>query len=252
VTTSLKTTSNTFLDGRVSLRQPERGFRSGLDAVFLAAACPAQGGEHVLEAGCGAGAASLCLVARVPGVLVTGVEIEADLAALANENAMANGTARSFKAVAADITFSWTKLEALGLRRESYDHVIANPPFYAVGRSKAARDTQNARARAMHEDGLDAWMRFLSAAAKPGATCTIVHAAEALPQVVKVFEGRFGAMVVTPVYPKANAAAIRILVTGKKGSRAPFSIAPGIVLHEADGVQSKAAEAILRGGCGLN
>ena len=53
------------LDGRVRYAQPRRGFRSGIEPVLLAAAIPARQGSHVLEGGCGAGAALLCLAARV-------------------------------------------------------------------------------------------------------------------------------------------------------------------------------------------
>ena len=49
------TTEDSVLDGRVRLRQPVRGYRAGLDAALLAAACDAGPGARVIEAGCGAG-----------------------------------------------------------------------------------------------------------------------------------------------------------------------------------------------------
>ncbi len=89
--------TDTFLDGRVKARQPDSGFRSGTDAVMLAAAVPAQAGESALELGAGSGAASLCLAARVPGVVVTGVEIDGALVSLARDNAAANGLQARFE-----------------------------------------------------------------------------------------------------------------------------------------------------------
>jgi tRNA1(Val) A37 N6-methylase TrmN6 len=62
----------TFLDGKVRVEQSATGFRSGLDAVMLAAAVPARPGQAALELGAGAGTASLCLAARVPHVTITG------------------------------------------------------------------------------------------------------------------------------------------------------------------------------------
>ncbi|MCX7588227.1 hypothetical protein OUA97_17660, partial [Phenylobacterium sp. 58.2.17] len=44
-----------LLGGRVLLRQGVRGYRAGMDAALLAAACDAADGARVLEAGCGAG-----------------------------------------------------------------------------------------------------------------------------------------------------------------------------------------------------
>ncbi len=233
------------------MRQPKTGFRSGLDAVILAAACPAKPGDRVLEAGCGAGVASLCLLARVSGIDVTGVEASEELAALAQENAIANGFGEVFHAIAADVTAPWSVLEGAGLQREAYDHVIANPPFYTHGRARLSNDARKARSRAMDEGGLDGWFRFLAGAAKPGGTATVIHTAEALPELLLAAGVRFGGLHLIPLHPGAGAPAIRIVMSGKKGSRAPLSLASGLVLHEADGTPTSAARAILRDGSGL-
>ena len=247
----LDTTRDAFLNGRVHVRQPAQGFRSGLDAVFLAAACPARSGDAILEAGCGAGVASLCLLARVSGVAVTGVEADPALAALARENAAANGFGECFEAIAGDVTAPWSALEGR-LRREAYDHVIANPPFYVHGRARLSKDGRNARSRAMEAGSLGIWLRFLASAAKPGGTATVIHTAEAVPQLLDAFEGRFGALRLIPLYPKAGVPAIRAILSGTKGSRGPFSLAPGVVLHEEDGTPTSAAKAILRDGVALS
>jgi tRNA1(Val) A37 N6-methylase TrmN6 len=239
------TTHDAFLDGRIHVRQPAKGFRSGLDAVFLAAACPAASGDTVLEVGCGAGVASLCLLARARGAGVTGVEADPALAALARENAAANGLEASFEAVAADAGTPWSSLDGL-LRREGYDHVMANPPFHVHGRTRLSKDGRNARSRAMPEGGLEQWLRFLAAAAKPGGSATVIHMAEALPQLLAAFEGRFGGLLLLPLHAKVRTPAIRVILRGIKGSRAPFSIAPGIVLHDEDGTPTAAARAVLR------
>lgn len=242
-----RTTRDAFLDGRLMVRQPAEGFRSGLDAVFLAAACPAKNGDQILEAGCGAGVASLCLAARVPGAKVIGVEVDPDLADLARENIRQNDLAARCRVLTADIAAPRSELEALGLKREAYEHVIANPPFYGAGRARASGNERRTRAHIMEDGGLDMWLRFLAGSAKPGGTCTIIHTPQALPELLTAFEGRFGGLRLLPLHPKRNADAIRIIISGKKGSRAPLYLAPGIVLHEDDGRPSDAAVAILRG-----
>jgi tRNA1Val (adenine37-N6)-methyltransferase len=72
----------------VHVWQPKNGYRAGVDPVLLAAACPARPGDRVLELGCGVGVASLCLATRVDAVSVTGIERQADYAALARRNAL--------------------------------------------------------------------------------------------------------------------------------------------------------------------
>ena len=49
-------TDDKFLMGRLRLLQPARGYRAATDPVLLAAACPAEGGQSVLDLGCGDGA----------------------------------------------------------------------------------------------------------------------------------------------------------------------------------------------------
>ena len=86
-------TRNAFLGGRVHLWQPVRGYRAGIDPVCLAAAVPARATQCVLDLGCGAGAATLCLGARVAGLDLTGVEMQPAYADLARRNATGNGQA---------------------------------------------------------------------------------------------------------------------------------------------------------------
>ena len=72
-----------FLMGRLRLLQPLRGYRAATDPVLLAAACPATPGQSVLDLGCGAGAAALCLATRVPGLALAGLEVQPEYADLA-------------------------------------------------------------------------------------------------------------------------------------------------------------------------
>src|SRR2546428_8646738 len=90
---SAEVTEDAALGGRLRLKQPTRGHRVGHDAILLAASCPAVAGDAVVDLGAGVGGAGLALAVRVGGTSVTLVEIDADLAALAAENAQRNGLA---------------------------------------------------------------------------------------------------------------------------------------------------------------
>ena len=83
-------TEDAFLGGRLRLLQPAKGYRAGVDPVLLAASVPAKAGQRVLELGCGVGAALLCLGRRVPGLSLTGVEIQPLYAYCARCNALGN------------------------------------------------------------------------------------------------------------------------------------------------------------------
>src|SRR5262249_57456631 len=81
-------TDDAILGGQLRLRQPAKGYRTGIDPVFLAAAAPPA--ATALDLGCGAGAAALCLAWRRPGVAVAGLELQPALAALARKNVQRN------------------------------------------------------------------------------------------------------------------------------------------------------------------
>jgi len=230
--------SETFLDGRVKVTQPESGFRSGLDAVMLAAAVPAIAGQTVLELGAGAGTASLCLAARVPGILVTGVEIDAGLAALAARNAAANDMDCRF--VAADIFALPSEL------KRDFDQVLVNPPFHGEGHISP----DEARTVALMDGGkLGDWLKLGLQRTVSGGFFTAILRADRLNEALAVLPER-GACAY-PLWPKAGEAAKRVIVQVRKGSQAPFVLLPGMVLHQADGSYTLAAEAILRHGRAL-
>jgi tRNA1Val (adenine37-N6)-methyltransferase len=230
--------SETFLDGRVKVAQPENGFRSGLDAVMLAAAVPAGAGQAGLELGAGAGTASLCLLARVAGLLVTGVEIDPALAALAARNAAANGADCKF--VAADIFALPPDL------KRDFDQVFANPPFHGEG--QASPDL--ARAAALMDGGkLADWLKLGLQRTVSGGFFTAILRADRLNEALAALPER--GVCVFPLWPKAGETPKRVIVQARKSSHAPFVLLPGMVLHNSDGSYTLAAEAILRHGRAL-
>jgi tRNA1(Val) A37 N6-methylase TrmN6 len=245
------TSTDDFLGGCISVIQPRGGHRAGSDAVFLAAAVPARAGERVLDIGAGVGVAGLCLLARVSGVYVTAVEIDKRLVALAARNAAKNGFDRHFRAVAADVTSHVKTLGEAGLQREGYHHLMANPPFYDKTKVRAAPDSARATAHVMGEEGLSAWVRFCATMSAKNGLLTLIHRPDCLEDLLALLDGRFGDVTVFPLFPRAGEAATRIIVQASKGSRAGTRLLPGLILHDADGRYTPAAEAVLRGGAAI-
>ncbi len=245
-------TDDTFLGGALRIRQPATGYRAGLDAVMLAAAVSIEGsGARVLDVGAGVGTAGLCLARRITSARVTLFEREPGLALLARENVERNGLAERVNVIEGDVGLSAETARALGLQSEGFDHVIANPPYHDADGGTPASDPLKAGAHAMPDEGLERWARFMARMAVPGGAVTVVHKAEALSRLLAAFDGRFGALRILPLHPRESAPAHRIIVAGRKGSRAPLILLPGFVLHGEDGTFTPEAQAILRGGAAL-
>jgi tRNA1(Val) A37 N6-methylase TrmN6 len=242
----LAQTTDAVLGGRVVLRQPADGYRVAIDPILLAAACPAQAGETIVDLGCGIGTAALCVAARVLGVQCIGVDIQASLIDLAVENARANGLHDRVRFLCGDILDP-----ALPVYAAPADQAIVNPPYLPRGRATVSANPIKALANVEGDADLEAWVTAAARAAKPGGRVTFIHRADRLPELLTVFAARFGGIVTLPLHPKENAPAHRVIVSGRLGQRGPATLLPGLVLHQADGAFTAAAQRILRDGAPL-
>jgi tRNA1(Val) A37 N6-methylase TrmN6 len=240
------TTLDRLLGGRVLLEQPARGFRASVDAVLLAAAVVAEPGAAVLDAGCGTGAASLCLACRRADVAVLGIEVDPATAALAAANARRNGLADRVGIEVGDLL-----APPPGRKGQPCAAVMTNPPFNPPGgRGPKVAD----RARAMVEAATTAdWLAACLERLSTGGRLCLVHRADRLPAVLAALEGPTGAIEILPLWPAAGGqSAKRVLVRCRKGARSPAVLRQGLVLHTPTGMFTEAAEAILRHGAALD
>ena len=240
---SSTTTRDAFLGGRIEIHQPADGYRAGGDPVFLAAAIAARPGAEVLDLGCGVGTASLCLLARLPEIAVTGLELQPELAALAAANAAANGLAERFAVLAGGLL---TPPEILLGRR--FDHVMTNPPWLEAASNQRPRTASKSTGHLESDAaGLAVWLRQAVKFLKRKGTLTVIHRADRLGDLLAVLATLpVGGVRILPLWPRRGQPAIRVVVTARKEVRSPAELLPGLVLHEDDGRFTTAAEDILR------
>lgn len=217
-------TCNAFLGGQLHLWQPESGYRAGVDPILLAAATPAQTGQSVLELGCGAGAAILSLGARVPGLALTGVELQPNYAGLARRNAGENRI--DLEVVQADLNALPSEL-----RQRQFDHVIANPPYYREGAHSSAQDA--GRSRALGEvTPLADWIAVAAKRLAPKGYLHVIQRADRLPDLLAACAGRMGSPEVLPLSARADRKPDLIVLRARKGGRAAFILHAPRILHE--------------------
>ncbi len=232
---------DTLLDGRVALRQPAAGFRTAIDPVLLAATVEAAPGETVLDAGCGVGPAALCLAVRLTEVHVTGLDRDPGLVDIAGRNAAATGVSDRVGFVCGDVA-----APPLPVAPESFDHVIANPPHLESGGGRDSPHPGKRAATVETDIALGGWLTACIRLVRHKGSVTLIHRADRLDAVLAEARGRLGGLVVFPLWPGAAKPAKRVIVRGRKGVATPLRLAPGLVLHEADGAFTAAAEAVLR------
>jgi tRNA1(Val) A37 N6-methylase TrmN6 len=232
-----------ILDGRLRLFQPKRGHRFGHDAILLAAAVPAKPGQRVAEFGAGVGAAALALLARVPGIDATLIEIDAGLCALAKHNIARNGFSDRARVLARDVA-------APPAERGAFDHIFMNPPFNTANHQPSP-DPGRRQAHAAPSGLLQQWIEGAHIALRGGGTLTLISRADGLADVIDALAGGFGGVAILPVYPSPGRPAVRLLAQAQKGSRAALRITPSLTLNDAALRSTTEAEAILRQGAAL-
>lgn len=221
-----------LLGRRVQLVQFVRGYRAAVDPVLLAAAVPAEPGQRVLDLGLGAGAASLCLAARVPGLTLVGVERDAGAAALARVNAgLAEGalTGGALTVVEADVGARLRGTE--DPRAQPFDHVLTNPPFLEEVRADPPPDPGRRAAHVEGGIGLGDWIAAGLRRLKPGGSFTIIMRADRLAEILTALTGPAGDIRVLPVHTVGDGRpAGRVIVQARKGRRAPLTLLAPLVL----------------------
>jgi tRNA1(Val) A37 N6-methylase TrmN6 len=217
-------TCDDFIGGRVRLWQPKLGYRAGVDPVLMAASVPAKTGQSVLELGCGTGAAILCLANRVKGLNLTGVELNPAYADLARRNASENGI--NMQVVTADLVDLPKDLSA-----KSFDHVIANPPYYREGSATGPLDS--GRHKALSEvTALSDWIDVALRRLLPGGWLTIIQRADRLADILTPLQGRSGGTLVLPIVPRQGRAASLVIVQTRKGGRADLKLLSPLIMHQ--------------------
>lgn len=245
MTDAIVTTEDGFLGGQLRLRQPKSGHRAGHDAILLAAATSARTGQRVVDFGAGVGTAGLAVAWRVPGIALTLVEIDTQLAELARENAAANGLPA--EVVCLNIAASADVFVAAGLRPDSVDLVVMNPPFNDPARHRASPDKAREIAHVATAATLQTWVHAARRLLKSGGVLTLIWRADGLADVLAALDRGFGSLAIMPVHGDAAAPAIRVLVRAVKGGRAPASIEPGIALRDAEGAPDLYIAKVLAG-----
>ncbi|MEH2567558.1 tRNA1(Val) A37 N6-methylase TrmN6 [Bradyrhizobium sp. AZCC 2289] len=241
----LDVTEDGFLGGQLRLRQLKSGHRAGHDAMLLASATPARPGDRVADFGAGVGAAGLAVAKRVTDVDLVLVEIDATLASLARENAAANAIAA--EVIVLDVESAAGAFAAAGLRPDSVDAVLMNPPFNDPARHRISPDKARETAHVASATTLENWIHAARRLLKPKGMLTLIWRADGIAEVLAALERGFGSLQILPVHADVTAPAIRVLIRAVKGGRAPTQIRAALLLNDESGLPNKQVQEVLAG-----
>lgn len=233
---------DSFFKGRLHVTQPLNGYRFSIDAVLLAAELEPQTGETVLDLGTGCGIIPLILSTRHPGLQITGVEIQSELARLAQQNIVENRYEEAIKVRNIDLK-TLPDAETPG----PFDWVVSNPPYRRPGTGRINPDQQKALAR--FEINVDLAQLIQTAARllrRGGRFVTVFLADRLVDLLVEMRRATIEPQSIRAVQSHRGEAAGLVLVKGVKGGRNGLRIETPLVVYRKDGRYTKAVEAMMR------
>lgn len=235
-------TTDSFFNGCIQVKQNRSGYRFSMDAVLLAWHADPSPTDNILDLGTGCGIIPMILAYRNPEVKIYGVEVQTELANIANLNITENGMndritilCKDMKALSHEDTFG------------PVDLTISNPPFR---KSTSGRINPNAqRAIARHEikttlhDVVETARRML----KTSGRFVMVYPAERMTDVLtQMRDSGVEPKSIRMVHSKTNTTAKMILVEGKKGGRSGLKIDSPLFIYRENGSYSGEVEKIFK------
>ena len=127
-------TQDSFFNGKVTVKQDRMGYRFSIDAVILAHRVRPKPGERIVDLGTGCGIIPLIVGYRHPGNPIYGVEIQKELADIADTNVRDNEMQGTIQIVCRDMQTIHP-----AMFKGPVDMVVSNPPFRKAAVLSCAR-----------------------------------------------------------------------------------------------------------------
>ena len=208
--------------------------RLGTDSVLLADFVRCDTRRRGIDLGCASGALGLLLLARAPGLKMTGLELVEAAAERARENLAANGYEARGEIVCGDLR-EHRKL----FRAGAFDLVVANPPYYPAGSGAHSPAADRAAARGELSCTLDDVCAAAAFLCRTGGSVCLVHKPERLSELFCALTARgIEPKRLRLVCPRAESAPSLVLVEGRRGGRPGLKIEPPLLLQNPDGAES--------------
>lgn len=234
------TSLDQFLNGKIQLHQPVKGYRAGIDAVLLASIVNPCKNDRVLDVGAGVGAVMLCLAHRHPEAIISGLEIQPEMVELNQKNIILNHKSKHVSILQGNILNPPEVLPP-----NSFDHVVSNPPYFDYGLT--------AQSIARHESEIDlvTWISACVRMVKPRGYLTLIHRADRLDEILCALKKKAGGIKIYPLWPSVTEPAKLVIVQARKSVKTPCELLPGLVLHQDNKDYTPQAESVFRGESGL-
>ena len=217
-------------NGYCIIQDPKR-FCFGMDAVLLSSFAKAKKGERVLDLGTGTGIIPILMEAKTEGSHFTGLEIQPQMAEMANRSVLLNELSERVEIICGDVCKA---SERFG--KSTVDVVTCNPPY--MNQNHGLKNPDEPKAIARHEVCLtfEDVAREAAAVLKPGGRFYLVHRPMRLVELIMTMKAhKLEPKRMKFVHPYVGEEANMVLIEAVYGGGAQMRIEKPLIVYEAPG-----------------
>lgn len=223
----------------LKLKQFVDGYCFSSDAILLANMVRCKKNDTIVEFGCGNGVISILLTAKTPSSKIIGIELQEEVAQLANENVVLNNLCGKVTILNDDILNS-----AQVLGKESVEVVVCNPPYFARSSGEMRETPQIALSRHESTCTLLDIINSASSILKYGGEFYIIHKTQRMAEVIAYStNAKLIPKELTLIYPKWSKQADTFVLKCRKCANDGLSVKK-LVVYNPDGSMTEEAKTL--------
>lgn len=215
------------------LIQKTTGFKFGIDAVLLSDFAKHQKASRALDLCTGTGIIPLLLSAKTTIAQLYGIEIQEDIADMAQRSVQYNHLSERIHITRGD-------LRANTYPKKSFDMVTCNPPYMKHGSALPNRTDTKLIARHEICCTLDDVIHTAASLLRPGGHFFMVHRPSRLVDIFCTMRlYRLEPKRIRFIHPQAEKAANLVLIEGLEGGGTELKLMPPLSVFHADGTYTE-------------
>lgn len=215
--------------------QKKKGFCFGMDAVLLSGFAQVKEGEMAVDLGTGTGIIPILLEAKTKGKHFTGLEIQKEVAEMAERSVRLNHLEDRVDIVRGDI-----KEASRLFGKASFDVVTSNPPYMNDNHGLKNPDLPKAIARHEVFCTLDDVCREASLLLRSGGRFYMVHRPHRLAEIITALKTyRLEPKRMKLVHPFADKDANMVLIEAVRGGRSMMKVEAPVIVYQKPGVYTQ-------------
>ena len=167
------------IGGGLKIIQNRNSYRFSEDSILLADFVDLNPGESILDLGTGSGILPLLLIQRERNLKITGIEIQHEMASMAQRSIKYNDLEKEITIVQGDLR-EVSKM----FPKTKWDKVITNPPYFRVNEGRISPKNNISIARHEIKCTLKEVIKAASLLLKPKGSFYIVHRYKRLNELI--------------------------------------------------------------------